>query len=163
MYIIERRRVIEVRPYDPKKPYKYDRTFYVCCSERIDGKPKRKTLGYFKNAESLPQAIDNTTKELNHLNNKGKEVYINFYGKDAWNHYKESVEKDIYNLNEWNLALPDWKAEPSKDVPCTEWKKYKPRKPKPSLIVTKTTKLFNEMNNIEREEFMIANNLQYKE
>ena len=154
MYIIERSRVVTAYPRNPNAPYKYDRTFYVCCSERIDGKPKRKTLGYFKNAESFLQAIENATKELNHLNNKGKAIYIDAYGKDAWNRYKESVEKDISNLKEWNLALPDWKAEPSKEVPYSEWKKHKPRKPKPSQLVSKAIKLFNEMNDNEKEEFI---------
>ena len=163
MYIIERRRVVQVYPYNPNTPYKYDRTFYVCCSERFNGKPKRRTLGYFKNAESLPQAIENTSKELNYLNTTGKATYIDYFGADKFNRYKKSLEKDISELNKWNLLLPEWKAEPPKEVPYTEWKKHKPKKTKPSLIVTKITKLFNEMNDIEKEEFMTTNNLQRTE
>jgi len=162
MYIIERKQVVQAYPYNPEHPYKYDRTFYVCCSQRVDGKPKRITLGYFKNAESIQQAIDNQTKELINLTTTGRSQYIGFFGEESWTNYKKEMESQLTKLNDWLVLLPEWKAEPSKDVPYSECKKYKPRKPRMSLVVKKANNLWLNMNDEEKNEFMLVNNLQRK-
>ena len=120
MFIVEKRRIRRNYPYNREIPYVWDRTFYVCKSERIDGKPKRITLGQFKNAESLLHAIEIEKANLQ----KHMEVLpfwkANGFG-ERWTPAKERIEQQIANLTAWNHLLPNWKAEEIQPVPADFW------------------------------------------
>lgn len=162
MFIIERRRVVRKYSYDPNNPYVWDRTFYVCTSQRIVGNnPTRVTLGYFKNAESLAKAIEYAAAELEKLLGTGRKTYIDYFGMSAWLSRKEIIEREIANLTKWQTILPDWNSEPLGEVSYADWPKIKLRNPRKSIKVKKAYDLWIKMSKDEQDEFLAKTGISY--
>ena len=66
MFIKEYRRVKRAPSWSSESAV-WDRTFYVCESKRIDGKPKRIVHGYFKNVLTIDEAIQNCEREIKRI------------------------------------------------------------------------------------------------
>ena len=109
----------------------WDRTFYVCESKRVDGKPRRIVHGYFKNAMSIDEAIENTEREIKRI--EGNAGQARAIGCDSYNsHCLQRERVFLETLHQWKAQFPDWKAEPIGDVPLHLWptlkQKTKPQK-----------------------------------
>jgi hypothetical protein len=155
MFIVEKRGIKRSSPYNRENPYVWDRTFYICKSERIDGKPKRIKLGQFKNAESLLHAVEiEKTNLQKHIENIGF-WKANSFGQ-RWTEVKAHIEQQIENLTAWSHLLPNWKPEELKPVPHDLWpiRKKKTSKPKERRLVEDAYELFKKMNVDEQIKFM---------
>jgi hypothetical protein len=150
MFIYERRRVI--RNFQTKYTHQWDRTFYVCTSQRVDGKPKRVVHGWFKNALTWDQAIENQQSAIQaHLKNEGLAQTWGY--TKQWKANLESMQDFLELLREWKSALPDWNTEPLGEVPFEKWPKPKPARYKPSKLVERACNLVQQMNREERQAF----------
>ncbi len=154
MFIVEKRRIKRNYPYNKEIPYVWDRTFYVCKSERVDGKPKRITLGQFKNAESLLHAVELEKADLQkHMESLPFWKANGFGGR--WLPVKEGIEQQIENLTAWSHLLPHWKAEETKPVPANHWpvrrKSSKPAKAK--VTVKEVFDLYKQLDHAGAMEF----------
>jgi len=120
MYVIERRRISK------SYPYRWDRTFYVCESKRVEGKPKRVVVATFKNAYSLEAAVTNQQAEIKRFSEKMLLSAAAGVSKSAITASLQQLQQELAVLIDCKAKLPDWRAEPLGEPPMHLWPKRKP-------------------------------------